>query len=293
MRTRCLLFLVLAATVASADASFRDEHLEVELICEHARLQAGKTALVGIRFVLQPGWHVYWKNPGDSALPPRVEWELPDDYEVSGLMWPAPRRISVPPLMTFGYDEDVMLLAELFVPQNAAGTTASIVAHVSWMTCADLCFQGEATLALELPVASAAPQRNSAWITQIEVARARLPKLPPPGALNAVRDGDDIRLLVSGATPEAYFPANAGEIDYRAPQTKDQGTLWLRSADPEAPPESLRGVLALTRSRAWIVDVPVVPVPKPAPYAGPSWAFYLGAGLVVALFLIALIYFFA
>lgn len=302
MRTRCLLILVLAAPAASADASFRDEHLEVELICEHARLQAGRTALVGIRFELRPGWHVYWKNPGDSALPPRVEWELPDDYAISELAWPAPHRIPVPPLVTFGYDDEVMLLAELTVPPD--GTTANLVARVSWMTCADVCVEGEARLDLAVPVTEAPPAPDPRWREPIDAARARMPREPEAGALSAVREGDDVLLVLLGARPGAYFPAGQGEIECGAPQRVEGDTLRLRPAVGRTePPDALDGVLVLADGRAWIVDTrigdaaaPPATIAKLPPRRapdGPSWAFFVGVGLVVALALIALIHFFA
>lgn len=299
MRTRCLLLLMLGAPIAFAGASFRDGHLEVELICEHARLQVGATALVGVRFVLQPGWHVYWKNAGDSGLPPRVKWRLPEGYAVSEFMWPAPRRIPMPPLVTFGYDDEVLLLAELTVPPDADGTTAKLVAHVSWLTCADVCVEGEARLDLALPVTQAPPAPDPRWREAIDAARARIPREPEAGAVSAGRDGDDIRLVVRGARPEAYFPAGRGEIEFGAPQRADGNTLLLRPAlGRTEPPDALDGVLVLADGRAWIADTPIGEAaappttigkraPKRAPDAGPGWPFLIGVGLVVAVALIA------
>jgi thiol:disulfide interchange protein DsbD len=302
MRTRCLLILMLAAPAASADESFRDEHIEVELICEHSRLRAGRTALVGIRFVLQPGWHVYWKNPGDSGRPPRVEWDLPDRYSVSELAWPAPRRIPMPPLVMFGYDDEVLLLAELTVPPDVDGTVAQLAARVSWLTCADVCVEGEARLDLALPVTEAPPAPDPRWREAIDAARARTPQEPEPGALGAAREGDDVRLAVRGGKPKVYFPARAGEIEFGAPQPVLGHTIRLRSAST-SPLAALDGVLVLADGRAWIVDTPIgdaaappatvaEPPPQRAHEGRPSWAFFVGAGLVVALALIALIQFF-
>jgi DsbC/DsbD-like thiol-disulfide interchange protein len=31
---------------------------------------------LGLYFKLEPGWHIYWKNAGDSGEPPRARWTL-------------------------------------------------------------------------------------------------------------------------------------------------------------------------------------------------------------------------
>ena len=33
--------------------------------------------LVGVEQVLQPEWHTYWINPGDTGVPTRIAWNLP------------------------------------------------------------------------------------------------------------------------------------------------------------------------------------------------------------------------
>src|SRR5262250_2054351 len=32
----------------------------------------GRVARVGVLFTLDPGWHVYWRNPGEAGLPTRL-----------------------------------------------------------------------------------------------------------------------------------------------------------------------------------------------------------------------------
>src|ERR1700676_880759 len=87
------------AASSSADAM----HLHVQLVVPERTLSAGVPADAGLYFKLEPGWHVYWKNAGDSGEPPRIKWTLPQGISVSPLQFPAPTRLPLGPLMDFGY----------------------------------------------------------------------------------------------------------------------------------------------------------------------------------------------
>src|SRR6185436_1456330 len=49
--------------------------LSAELVSETTSVQPGTPVQLAIRLVLQSGWHVYWKNAGDSGMAPRVTWD--------------------------------------------------------------------------------------------------------------------------------------------------------------------------------------------------------------------------
>ena len=70
---------------------------------------------MGLLFDLEPGWHVYWTNAGDSGEPPAVKWTLPAGVTVGPLQFPAPKRLPLGPLMDFGYETQVLFPAELHV----------------------------------------------------------------------------------------------------------------------------------------------------------------------------------
>ena len=53
-------------------------HLKVSLVADKATLPPdGAGTHVGLLFDLQPEWHIYWINAGDSGEPPEVKWTLP------------------------------------------------------------------------------------------------------------------------------------------------------------------------------------------------------------------------
>ena len=80
-----LASLLTAAACAFAATSSADlPHVHVQLISPEAQLHPGAANDAGLYFKLEPGWHVYWKNPGDAGEPPHIKWTLPGDHR-----WPA------------------------------------------------------------------------------------------------------------------------------------------------------------------------------------------------------------
>jgi thiol:disulfide interchange protein DsbD len=82
-------------------------HAEVSLIKNSKNLQS-EDLYIGIKFDLQKNWHTYWKNPGDSGGPLEIKWSLPEGIKLGNINWPSPELIPYPPLMTYGYNDQVV-----------------------------------------------------------------------------------------------------------------------------------------------------------------------------------------
>src|SRR5215475_5738253 len=86
------LFTFALSTEARAeDASpwQKDSHSQLRLL---AGSRSGAKLLGGIAIQLQPGWHTYWRNPGDSGVPPRFDFSKSDNVEAVTVLWPAPQK---------------------------------------------------------------------------------------------------------------------------------------------------------------------------------------------------------
>src|SRR5262245_34862565 len=100
----------LAADAGAAESEpFHSPRTEVQLVAERLPVQPDRPFRVGLRFRMQPGWHVYWKNPGDSGTPPSVEWTVPAGWSAGEIEWPTPRRIFAGPFVSFGYEGEIVL----------------------------------------------------------------------------------------------------------------------------------------------------------------------------------------
>ena len=99
-------------------------HVTAELVAEQDALVPGTTATVALRLAIEPGWHTYWRNPGDSGLPTTLDWRLPQGYAAGAIAWPAPRALPAGPLVNYGYEGEVLHLVPLTVPRGRAGRNA-------------------------------------------------------------------------------------------------------------------------------------------------------------------------
>ena len=73
-----LLSLLLFSTVEliGEDNFANTENANIDIIYSEDFLKEGDELILGLRFKLTPGWHIYWKNPGDSGLPPELVLRL-------------------------------------------------------------------------------------------------------------------------------------------------------------------------------------------------------------------------
>ena len=259
------LFLLLTPGVGAPAVG---PHIQVDLVSERTSLQPGREATIGVRFVPERDWHVYWRNPGDSGEPPTVAWTLPEGFTVGSIAWPTPNRIPVGPLANYGYEGPTLLPVVMRVPAGAVtGTPIDVKARATWLVCnADECIPGAGSLSLSLPVDDATP-RPSGDAPLFAAARARTPGALPAGWRLAAHPSDGgLRLEVHGASapegaPPLFFPLARDVVEHAAPQAvlplRDGFALTLpRSAQSTRTPESLDGVLVLG-DRAYEVRVPV------------------------------------
>jgi thiol:disulfide interchange protein/DsbC/DsbD-like thiol-disulfide interchange protein len=169
------------AMVAVAHAApVRTGHVTAELVSEQTALVPGTTATLALRLAIEPGWHTYWRNPGESGLPTTLAWHLPPGYSAGDIAWPAPRALPAGPLMNYGYEGEVFHLVPLMVPADAApGVIAPLLVRADWLVCKETCIPEGADLTLELPLAKVA--QPSRWHDAIAATRAALPGPLPAG----------------------------------------------------------------------------------------------------------------
>ena len=48
-------------------------HVTVDLLSDTSAIEPGKTITVALRERIEPGWHTYWTNPGDSGEPTSID----------------------------------------------------------------------------------------------------------------------------------------------------------------------------------------------------------------------------
>jgi thiol:disulfide interchange protein DsbD len=224
MRMLFILLVLLITSVSAPAVPVRAPHIEAELVPERSALLPGKKNTVALRLEMEPHWHVYWRNPGDSGEPVKIAWALPAGFTAGPILWPAPRRIEMPPLANYGYEPEVFLLTEIAVPAGASGRV-KLEAEARWLVCREECLPGKAKLTLDLPVAkSSAP---SPWGERIAYSRRSLPQ-PSAAKATIEETPDSLRLTVRGAKGQLYFPFSEDLVRNGEPQMLDSDAEGVR-----------------------------------------------------------------
>ncbi|MFT5794773.1 MAG: DsbC/DsbD-like thiol-disulfide interchange protein, partial [Saprospiraceae bacterium] len=144
----CLINLcapMLLAVEPLAQASTGDRsNVQISLISEVTAIAPGEPFWVLLRQKIRPGWHTYWRNPGDSGAPTEIDWELPAGFTAGDIQWPFPERIAYGPLMNFGYSDEVLYPVLITPPASLTNEAIEMRARVGWLVCADICIPEDA-----------------------------------------------------------------------------------------------------------------------------------------------------
>src|SRR5260370_14468291 len=88
--------LVLLTAGTAVAQPIQAKHAQVELLSPQSAFTPGRDLLLGVHFVLENGWHIYWINPGDSGQPPVFKWQLPPGFTAGGIQLPRPQPCHMP-----------------------------------------------------------------------------------------------------------------------------------------------------------------------------------------------------
>lgn len=266
-----LLSGILVLCVLSAGASGPNgqppQHARVELLSRQASITPGSDLQLGVHFVLEPGWHIYWTNPGDSGQPPAFKWRLPAGFSAGEIQWPRPERMQpIQQLADYGYHGEVLLPLTLHVPSALNNQTpAEIGVEAKWLVCREVCIPEHAQLQLALPVAAQATTNQSS--TRLFAATEKLlPRPLPRGWKASVTSAkEEFVLTIAAGKPIAkavFFPLEPGQVDNPAPQKIQSSRAGVRIVLKKSdmllnPITVLRGVLVVPDGPAYRIDAPV------------------------------------
>jgi thiol:disulfide interchange protein len=280
----CLFLLTscghpLQATESSSEVG---QPLKVELTAEETAITAGNSFWLAVHFDLQAPWHAYWKNPGDTGMAPRLDWQLPAGLKVVDVLWPTPQRTEHEGLVSFGYDAPFTLLAQIEPSADLkADDTLDVGLEVSWVACSgDTCQPGEEELSLKLAVAKSKDEVAIKQQAAFAKARAALPRrlehisLHCEGNLFALKfDNKALQLGVETVEKVNFFPEDSDTIDHHAavkwmsPDSNQDEFLVLLQRGIQDTNHHLKGLLQIENARGteylYVVDTHLSADSKP------------------------------
>lgn len=207
------------ARAQDASPWITDTYSSVRLI---AGSRSGNVLLGGIGFQLQPGWKTYWRTPGDSGVPPRIDFTKSENVDSVTILWPAPAKFPDGAGGTsFGYQKQVLL--PLRIITKSPDKPVTLRASISYAVCEKLCIPVEAEA--ELAFRSVASTEDSAIASALDTVPkpAKIGDATPLSVRDVRREdkrvlvdvvaqdeknasGKDVALFVEGPTPEWALP---------------------------------------------------------------------------------------
>jgi thiol:disulfide interchange protein DsbD len=244
-----------APVLAAESAPVTSPRVTATLLSGRDAVAPGERFTVAMVQKIAPGWHTYWRNPGDSGEPTIITWTLPQGASAEAIQWPAPKALRVEPLVNFGFEGEVLLPVEITVPAAAKpGETFSLAATATWLVCETVCIPEEGAFELALPVAAQASV-DAAAQGRIEAALAGLPK--PAGFTGALTAKGEDRLsltlpgLPEGASEIRFFPYSDTLIEHAADQPATGRVLTLaRSSAFKIAAPAVEGVVTFREGGA-------------------------------------------
>lgn len=272
---------------ARADDYVATEHAQSWLAPERDGVAPGETTWFAFSQKLQKGWHVYWKNPGDSGLALELDWSLPEGYAAGEIVFPAPERIPVGPFTNFGHHGEPVFLIPVTAPKEArVGDAAEIGLIARWLICEEICVPEEGAFSLSITVRPA-PAMNAEGAELVAKARAAT---PPAFDGDARFDAGPTALVLDMPAPAAsardvyFFPEAEGLTEPSAaqPMRLEGGRLRISmrpgiAYEPETL-QALDGVLSYSAAGGARKSLAVSAVKSDAPIAAPVAAATPAAG---------------
>ena len=222
---RAAVYLILAATLAftaTVNTQERVGNTILDFVSEVTTIEPGQNFDVAIHLEPDPGWHIYWINPGYAGLPPRIQWELPDGFAAGNLQFKTPEFIKFMDFISYGYDGSTLFITTITVPDEI-DEEVTIGGRVNWLVCDDkLCVPERGNVSLTLPKGTGT--NYSAWRGEFVTTRSLHP-LAVNWDATFTTDGEEV--IVDISVPAGsdsfndmwFFPQNENLIDHSLAQT--------------------------------------------------------------------------
>ncbi len=234
----------------------RGDHITVGITSEATQITVAEPFWVAIELDHDPNWYSYWRNPGDSGLATRIDWELPEGVTVGPIHWPMPTAKPYEGLTNYGFGERVLLLNEVRLSENwPSNQSVNLKATVSWLVCNDVCIPGDAQLSLTLPTAES-PQFDGQIQALFSQARAKWPQTVDWPASYQISDSEVVIDVVSSeekfasASEIQFFPFDNELVDHATPLSVATDGTQLRlkqrkSSFFQNPVDAIEGIIRI------------------------------------------------
>jgi len=95
------------------------------------------TRIAALRIQLQPGWHTYWRIPGEAGIAPRFDWSRSQNVASITPIWPRPVVFDQNGMESFGYEDELVL--PIAIRPRIADRPVAVMGALAIGVCRDTC----------------------------------------------------------------------------------------------------------------------------------------------------------
>lgn len=105
-----------------------------------------------VKMTMQPGWHLYWKNPGEAGMPLSIEWmNVPAGVTFHAWDWSTPKYYELQGLASYVYENEAYVEINFTVPKDLPEKKLTLTGTASWLACDDNgCFPQDKEISVEI-----------------------------------------------------------------------------------------------------------------------------------------------
>jgi len=165
----------------------------------------------GVEIALEPGWHTYWRYPGVSGIPPRLDFAGSKNVRRVTVSYPVPERYDDGTGISLIYRDSVVFpfVVEAVDPNKPVSLRLDALLGV----CREICIPAEAEAAVDVLLE---PEADPLTRATLESAGTRIPGAPEKGRFaveTAEVSGGSLRValvLPGDGTPDLFVEPPEG-----------------------------------------------------------------------------------
>jgi thiol:disulfide interchange protein DsbD len=248
--------------IASGQGKSGEQLVPVRVLSDADVIHPGQQFHLAVLFTIEPGWHIYWEDPGAAGLPTEVQVEGPETFVVESPRFPRPMAFDEPEGQTYGYEKETVLFVPVRAPADVPEGEVRFQVSATWLVCKTICLMGAAEQTLTVrttavPAADSAP-RPAATTREAEIMTRHAGRLARPldRLDGATIEFDGARLVLSGPAgghaKASLFPVEKPGVTYGSKHSSVDADRFRIAVDVEVDPENalgepmaIRGLVAL------------------------------------------------
>jgi DsbC/DsbD-like thiol-disulfide interchange protein/cytochrome c biogenesis protein CcdA len=265
-RLLVLLISYLSGAVLATYAVEADDQIEVDLILHSDELADEQSIWVGFQIQLAPGWHIYWKNSGESGYPTTVGWELPKGWKAGTLQFPAPYLYEYEGMTGYALENNFTLLTKVKGPLQVDDSVRFEVTLDALVCNESTCLPYQKSFLFNLDQLTNSRQNDSQSL--IQLAKSRLPIQKESISVYASFLSGGVEMSLSSPVFDEISPAKMQFFPENPFILVDHQNVFSRSSDGSLgirlkfleqeglPPSQVSGVLTYPEwNQAWHISV--------------------------------------